>query len=789
MQWKKSTKILLYCVGIILIFTLLPLASSGSDSSTPSSTPPTVSITAPTPLSISPTSNFSIHVTLNFSEPVRIKAALLNLDGKHSAQFWNGTKWVYPGGSWNSMPVVQSNNSGIFHLLPKESYSGWPGLLNSSFATIEVTVRPLNSSKNTRERITVEIFHLPDPPPPPPPIKGTDHMMITEVYYNTHHGGSEEYVVLTNQANHSVNISGWTLTDGEHTFCFDADTIKPIEQLTMEPSENLILVRNPEVHLGLTGNSVNHTLFLSLENKKDSVSLLDPNGTVIDAVAWGGEEVVGFNGGVEAYTEGRVLKRNRVGGEQEDREGKWNEGGGGEVLKHWNRGVGEDGGEFVDTNAPVDWESQRIYIVGQSEIPFRTVTIEDDSSVSMITTFVSPDCSYAVINRTLANSTSTIELNMYELTNPGLYIALRDAAERGVQVSIFLEGSPVGGVSDTELHICSLLSEAGAHIRFIHSNKTVKDRYAYDHAKYCIIDGRTLIIDSENWKSSGIPIDPTYGNRGWGVVIENPEVAGFFHEAFSLDSNPIMFDVVPFSIPPFVAPENISLPDSIMTSTYTPVFGERTIHGPMTITPVFAPDHTLREDAIIGMIDSAKKSVYIEQLQCPIMWDESTPNAYLEAAIRAAKRGCEVKVLLDSRYVDLTDTRSDNFDTVRYLNDVAREHNLTNLQAKLIVLKGINKLHNKGVIVDGELTLVSSINWGKGAVFLNREAGVIIGNHEVAGYFTGVFLSDWNLKERPVKIIPVSSEGTPLSQFFISAIAIILGCGLGMCTRPSRSSK
>ncbi|MHA1972645.1 MAG: PKD domain-containing protein, partial [Candidatus Hodarchaeales archaeon] len=51
---------------------------------------------------------------------------------------------------------------------------------------------------------------------------------------------------------------------------------------------------------------------------------------------------------------------------------------------------------------------------------------------------------------------------------------------------------------------------------------------------------------------------------------------------------------------------------------------------------------------------------------------------------------------------------------------------------------------NKGVIVDREKVLISSINWGENSARNNREAGVIIENDKVGEFYTNVFLYDWN---------------------------------------------
>ena len=56
----------------------------------------------------------------------------------------------------------------------------------------------------------------------------------------------------------------------------------------------------------------------------------------------------------------------------------------------------------------------------------------------------------------------------------------------------------------------------------------------------------------------------------------------------------------------------------------------------------------------------------------------------------------------------------------------------------------ITKLHNKGVIVDGESVLISSINWNSNAILRNREMGIVVHNTELAAWYLSSFEEDWN---------------------------------------------
>ncbi|MDD4126944.1 MAG: phospholipase D-like domain-containing protein, partial [Methanomicrobium sp.] len=122
-------------------------------------------------------------------------------------------------------------------------------------------------------------------------------------------------------------------------------------------------------------------------------------------------------------------------------------------------------------------------------------------------------------------------------------------------------------------------------------------------------------------------------------------------------------------------------------------------------------------------------------------------NPYLEAAISAARRGLEVRILFDSYWYN-TEGDSDNDEMAEYINAVAESENLT-LKAALIDLDslGAEKIHNKAVIVDGESVLISSVNWNENSPSYNREAGVILSGGGVGEYYEEVFDYDWERRQ------------------------------------------
>src|SRR5206468_1418739 len=100
-----------------------------------------------------------------------------------------------------------------------------------------------------------------------------------------------------------------------------------------------------------------------------------------------------------------------------------------------------------------------------------------------------------------------------------------------------LEGGPVGGIDSDEWALARALASAGADVRFMVNNTTrdIQERYRYVHAKYAILDGRTVIVSSENWGPSGFPPHGTGGSRGWTLAVTDAPLAAYFGTVFDGD--------------------------------------------------------------------------------------------------------------------------------------------------------------------------------------------------------------------------------------------------------------
>ena len=589
-------------------------------------------------------------------------------------------------------------------------------------------------------------------------------VLITEVYYNSLRSYKpDQYVKIYNPGDSPVDVSWWRLSDKQSKLNSLEGTVVFPKGTVLGPKESLVVARKAEDHFTLNSaypdleydgdTDIGIPNMLAIKGPpvfvplRDEVFLIRSDGRLRDAVIYGlsGHFEHGWSGEPSPVVEtGALLMR--------------------------KRDISGDG--YVDTNSSADFTHLRPFRPGQSS--FGNWKFEVNGN---ITAFVSPDNSFDVMMSALSAAKRTVLVNIYQFHNPYLLDRLVNLSKDGVDVKVLIEGGPVGGVTDYQKYVSMMLNGSGADVRYLISNKAegLGARYNYDHAKYVVIDNRTLILLSENFVTTGIPINSSYGNRGWGVVVEDAALAHYFSDVFFHDFNPRMRDSFPYTenhTSYGKPPEDLDMSYYVRKGAYMPRFVPLTMKGGSTITPVLSPDTSASgEGSIISMMNDAKEYIKIEQLDCDIAWSRVNKeynwsdsenyylnfsdggkhyNLYLKAAIDAARRGVRVRVLLDSAFVWEWANREDNSDTVHYINRIAATEGL-DMEANLVALGGtsgrasLEKIHNKGVIVDGEKVLVSSINWGATSVLKNREAGLIIENGEVAGYFEDVFDFDWNL--------------------------------------------
>ena len=565
-------------------------------------------------------------------------------------------------------------------------------------------------------------------PAPRPASEEGRRLLLTQVYYHAYFKKGDEFAAISNPTTIPVDLSGWTISDNDSSATFpDGTQILPgrtifvtgnasdfFSDMGMLPDLSTAGGPSCVTRANATGR------WPSMTDDAGWLALDDPTGRTIDMFAWGGV-AAGAPDGWEGPPAG-ILEGGRVA----------------------RRARGLSGG-WLDTNSSADWPSSLNTIVGRTDMPPETFDAD------WVRTFCSPDSSYDAIAPELDSARSSIMLAVYQFESLSLADKLVNASRRGVLVRVLLEGFPVGGMTDQQRWVARRLSESGVRVLFLAPDHSSGEgaRYEFMHAKYCVIDGLDTIVASENWKNSGIPPDPTFGNRGWGAVVRSSGLAAYMERVFENDSNTAFRDVFQYSATDAIfgpPPVYFTADASIPAGNFTPRFRTAVFQGGIRVSPVLSPDtSSLTDGPLLAMITGARETLFIEQMACDLEWNAggtTMPNAYLSAVVDAARRGVEVKVLLDGTYIDPSEPSQDNAAVLDFLQYTAFKEGL-DLQARIAKIPGTLKLHNKGMVADQNKVLVSTINWGAASVLENREAGLVMEGEGPAEYFQRVFLKDW----------------------------------------------
>lgn len=350
--------------------------------------------------------------------------------------------------------------------------------------------------------------------------------------------------------------------------------------------------------------------------------------------------------------------------------------------------------------------------------------IESGSTAARL--FVLPDAPKVPLE-TLDSATDRILLGGYTFTSERVASALVRAHRRGVHVEVLVESGPVGGITTREADALDRLTAAGIMVHVLGGERA---RYAYHHAKYAVVDDRALVM-TENWKPSGVG---GQSSRGWGTVVRDSTFTKGLAAVFTADTG--WRDTTPW--------QEFRRNESFETESESESeFESESQTYPSKISPemvsveqarlLTAPDNA--ESELIGLMDNATDSIRVVQMSI-----EGPDGPFTQAAIRAARRGVKVRILLSSTWYVSEENRA----LADRLNRLASE---LPLQVRLAEPNGrYEKIHAKGVIVDGDQVVLGSLNWNLHSARENREVAVVLMGDAVGDYFTDVFNADWNGK-------------------------------------------
>jgi phosphatidylserine/phosphatidylglycerophosphate/cardiolipin synthase-like enzyme len=338
-----------------------------------------------------------------------------------------------------------------------------------------------------------------------------------------------------------------------------------------------------------------------------------------------------------------------------------------------------------------------------------------------VTTFVAPDGSHDALWRFLNSAKESIYVEIYGINNPYILDLFHElhASKPTLDVKFLLGEGSFGYYSQND-NAAYNLTTLGYPVRW-----TSETEFVYAHQKFVIIDNKTTIVQSGNWAKTSFPEAGKIANREWNIAMTDTVVTEYYRDVFDYDwNNGRDYDSVADGIG---SPFSYSETGSSYPRPFS-VPGE--FSGSMNVTPIFSPDTSLQ--GILYCINAAQVSLDI-QIPYFTNWNQTgSVEQILNAIIAAKNRGVTVRVITEEKY---------DYEEVAQL---FHEHGIP------LVIQDptwFAELHNKGIIVDGRIVLVSSINYSDNSIEDNREAGVIIENQDVAQWYLDIFDFDWGIGE------------------------------------------
>ncbi|MCL2711836.1 MAG: phospholipase D-like domain-containing protein [Methanomassiliicoccaceae archaeon] len=495
--------------------------------------------------------------------------------------------------------------------------------------------------------------------------------------------GSFEAVTLYNAGTSKINLKDHYLDDGEGTVRFTADIFVQSKQfITIASAVPEVWFTDHNVYVHGTHGIVAKSFILA-DNGDEVMLRKVSDKKIIDTFVYG-------NG--DTSTEG------------------WK----GPAFSKISAGKMAVRCSAFDTDTANDW---KLSVAGRTSEKISSSGMFD----ATVTPFVFPDSKGDPLFAALEKASDEVMISLYLFDHREIVSLLMLLLERGVSVKILLEGSPVGGVPDTEIRYMTALYEKGADVHIIKGNGVYK-RYDLVHNKYAVIDSETVIVTSENWREGSFN-----GNRGWGAVIEGKEHAQYVRGIFIQDCDPLRYDIYDLKqLYPSAAPITLPKYKEKHISGYSSFYA--------SVKPILSPDFSL--EYLKREMLNASYRIYSEQMSIQYAWTYTTAQSPLSWSSAAAEKGADVRMLLDVTF-DADDGGVNNYTTVWLMND------MDGIQAR--VINGgdnFSLTHNKGVIID-DTVWISSINWTDAAFNNNREFAVRIRSEEVADYYANYFMTDW----------------------------------------------
>ena len=551
-----------------------------------------------------------------------------------------------------------------------------------------------------------------EPPVEPTEWDGQYDVKFTRIMPAEVPDRDNDWFELSNTGDSVVNLAGWTIERIRST----EPWISMVNDLTIDAGASVVLTENPANLLAdggieaLDGNVVLNNMPW-LVDSGSALQLKAPDGTVVDAIAFGGgiAEINGWQGAAVSVpgdgTPGLILMR------------------------------GGGCGDYPDTDTGSDWEQRWIRIGASTFCDGGHFTTGAASSVSAS---IGPDSAFNDLKQWIEAAESSIHLHVYQFMSPDLTQTLLDAIARGVEVTLLLEEGILDGSStvNNQRGHAQALHDAGATVLWMEDPTQISSPYAFIHSKVAVRDSESVWISSGNWKDTSVPPDGV-GNREWSVILNSQAAAELVLSRMAWDENAQHLHIFPHSswhAPTF----DWTMEESWHEGELTPIEYHQ---GPFDAQLLTCPDDCVT--GIVSMIESAQQSIELSVQYLDLDWYWGFGENPIIAALHdAAQRGVSIRLMLNGFYAEWDEEIRD---AIHMFNTDWNATEGLDATARLMAYSDtIVKLHNKGAIIDGSSVLVGSMNWGSSAALRNREMGVLIHHQGLAAEYSASFEEDWN---------------------------------------------
>jgi hypothetical protein len=203
-----------------------------------------------------------------------------------------------------------------------------------------------------------------------------------------------------------------------------------------------------------------------------------------------------------------------------------------------------------------------------------------------------------------------------------------------------------------------------------------------------------------------------------GVIVDDPGIASRLEATYESDWNQAI---------PYEPVKRGSLQGTVH-GAYRPRFNHAVTSSDVNVSLFVTPE--MGVSPLVSVLGSANRSI--------VAWlSDSEPNATVkgrgwrnplfETLADASMRNVSVRVIASDRDVDMLR---------QWFKDRPSKVEVKGLGNGLLV-------HAKTAIVDGRVTIMSSMNWVFNSMYKNREIGVVVNDIVISAFYEKVFETDW----------------------------------------------